>query len=300
MLATAQTLFHMRVTTSIGSIARVPFTGCDTSSARVPSSVSSAVGTLRVPSLSFRRSTAQPVQAPVRVADLDVEHREALAAGRVAFGTRERQRHLRADGRREPLAAVEPPGVAVGDGTVCERPTSEPPVVSVIHCPLVHAQRRVPRREPRQRAFDEALVSGVQQRAGRAVGHRERAGVDVGRRVEQVDLGELGDARVTAVRRLVARRDQPVAHGEALGLAPERRHFEFVHAIAPGIPLRERRLVQPIGDLQSIQRAARHGPELIELRLELAQRLGRQRAAQPANRAAGRRGTGCRARAPTA
>ena len=60
MNATAHTLFHMRVTASIGSIAHVPFAGCPTSSACAPSSISSAVGTLRVPSLSFSRSTRIP------------------------------------------------------------------------------------------------------------------------------------------------------------------------------------------------------------------------------------------------
>ena len=48
MEATAQTLFHVRVILSIGSIARVPSMMPATSSAVVPSRVSSAVGTLRV------------------------------------------------------------------------------------------------------------------------------------------------------------------------------------------------------------------------------------------------------------
>ena len=64
MNATAQTLFHIRVTPSIGSIERVPFNGGPTSVARVPSSSNSAVGTLRVPSLSLSRSTRMPFSLP--------------------------------------------------------------------------------------------------------------------------------------------------------------------------------------------------------------------------------------------
>ena len=64
MAAMAQTLFHMRVTPSMGSMARVPLNAWPTSSARVPSSMSSAVGTLRVPSLSFNRSTRRPFRRP--------------------------------------------------------------------------------------------------------------------------------------------------------------------------------------------------------------------------------------------
>ncbi len=64
MVAMAHTEFHMRVTLSIGVMLRTPSAIPATGIASAPSSVSSAVGTLRVPSLSLRRLTWMPLYAP--------------------------------------------------------------------------------------------------------------------------------------------------------------------------------------------------------------------------------------------
>jgi hypothetical protein len=64
MPATAATAFQVRVTSSIGATFRTPFESPATGVARAPSSVSSAVGSLRVPSLSFRRFTRIPFGVP--------------------------------------------------------------------------------------------------------------------------------------------------------------------------------------------------------------------------------------------
>ena len=64
MPLTAQTAFHVRVMASIGVMFLMPFVVPATAVARAPSSVSSAVGTMRVPSLSFRRLTAMPLIEP--------------------------------------------------------------------------------------------------------------------------------------------------------------------------------------------------------------------------------------------
>ncbi len=57
--------FQVRVTLSIGAMLRMPLSRPMTSSAGVPSSVSSAVGTLRVPSLSLSRLMRMLLSAPV-------------------------------------------------------------------------------------------------------------------------------------------------------------------------------------------------------------------------------------------
>ena len=88
MNATAHTLFHMRVTPSIGSIARVPFTGWPTSSARRALEHQLGGRHLARAELVLEAVHADAVQAPLGVAHLDVEHREALAARRVALRAR--------------------------------------------------------------------------------------------------------------------------------------------------------------------------------------------------------------------
>ena len=149
-----------------------------------------------------------PLSRPSASRSSTIEQREAAAARRVALGPRQRERHLRGDGRGEPLGAVEPPAVAVARRASSERPTSEPPVRSVIHWPLVQIVGGIARGEVRQRALDRRAVAGLEQRARGAVGHGERAGVDVGGRVEEVDERELVDARVRAEPALVGGRDQ--------------------------------------------------------------------------------------------
>jgi hypothetical protein len=56
--------FQVRVTFSMGVMLRMPSERPTTGMALVPSRVSSAVGTLRVPSLSLRRFTAMPFSLP--------------------------------------------------------------------------------------------------------------------------------------------------------------------------------------------------------------------------------------------
>ncbi len=282
MNETAQTLFHIRVTPSIGSIERVPFSGrSDQGRARA---IEHQLGRrhLARAELVLEPVDADAVQPAVGVAHLDVEHREALAARRIALGPRERERHLRGDGRREPLAAVQAPAALV----VRYRPrlgAADVGAAGGLGHPLAAGPERrgVARGEARQRAIDQRLVAGVQQAARRAVRHRQRAGVDVRRRVEQVDLEELRDARVATHRRLVTGRDQAVLGGEALGLAPQRRDLDFVDALAPGIPLREHRLVGEIGLLQPVQVAAGERAELAQLAAQLRHDRRGQRALDP-------------------
>jgi hypothetical protein len=111
----------------------------------------------------------------------------------------------------------------------------------------------------------------MDERTRRAIGHGERAGVDVGRRVEEVNLCELLDPGQVAVAPFVGGRDQPVLECETLRLAPQRRELDGVDAVAPGVPLREPRLVQPVIELQPVERSAHLGAELLDLGLELAQ-----------------------------
>ena len=180
---------------------------------------------------------------------------------------------------------------------VSERPTSEPPVVSVIHCPLVQnvagsRDGQVRNRPPLQLGAARGL-----QAADGAVGHGERAGVDVRRRVEQVDLQELRDSGVSAERPVVAGRDEPVLRRETLCLAPERSDHDLVDATAPGVPLREHGLVEPVRELQSVEFAARHGAELAQFLTQPAlERRPRQGSRAATSRAADRPRTGCRAR----
>jgi hypothetical protein len=166
--------------------------------------------------------------------------------------------------------------------TVSESPTSEPPVLSVIHWPLVQKPRGVAAGQPRNGALDQRRVAGIQQRACRAVGHGERAGVDVGGRREQVGQGELVDPREPAVLLFIGGGHDAALGGGALGLAPDARGIDPVDPLAPGIPLRQPRLLQPVLLLHPVPRPARQRPQLAELRLDLLQHVGGERGAQVA------------------
>jgi len=138
MPLTADTAFHVRVMLSIGVIARTPSLAVPTSVAGVPSSVSSAVGTLRVPSLSLSRLTVMLRSRPLA----SRSSTKNSASPRLPSGL--------PSGR----ASVNAISDAVADvnhlvpyrrhwspslrATVSVRETSEPPVRSVIHWPLVH------------------------------------------------------------------------------------------------------------------------------------------------------------------
>jgi hypothetical protein len=139
MNATAQTLFHIRVTASIGSIARVPLAGSPTSTGS--RAVQRQLGGRHLFRAQLVLQPVDPdaIQLAAAIAQLDVKHRKALATGGIALGARQRQRHLRRDRGGEPLAAIQAPAIGVGFGARLRPPTSEPPVVSVIHWPLVHA-----------------------------------------------------------------------------------------------------------------------------------------------------------------
>ncbi len=64
MLHVAPIAFHVRVTFSIDDMFRMPSVSPATGTASVPSSVSSAVGTFLVPSLSFSRLMLMPFSLP--------------------------------------------------------------------------------------------------------------------------------------------------------------------------------------------------------------------------------------------
>ena len=68
---------------------------------------------------------------------------------------------------------------------------------------------------------------------------------------------------------LVGRGDEPVLGGDALGLAPERRHLDAIDAIAPRVPLHEPRLVLAIGELHAVKLAARESPHRVQPGLDL-------------------------------
>ena len=67
MYAAATTEFQVRVTFSMGVTARTPPVSPATGIASAPSSSSSAVGSLRVPSFSLSRFTRRPFGAPSAV-----------------------------------------------------------------------------------------------------------------------------------------------------------------------------------------------------------------------------------------
>src|SRR5690606_31472263 len=97
---------------------------------------------------------------------------------------------------------------------------------------------------------------------------------------KQVDIRELMNTRIPAVLRLVRNRDEPALRCDRRRLPPQRRKLDLVHAIAPRIPLRERGLVQAIGELQSIELTAGELAHGIELAFDGFQYLIRQPASE--------------------
>ena len=154
---------------------------------------------------------------------------------------RQRKRRLRVDRRGEPFASVQPPaavflardGFGAGDirtAGVLRHPLPADPELL-----------RIAAQEMRQCAFDQFLVLGGLDRGDGAVGHRQRARVELARAMEQIHHRELMHARVRAVRRFVTRRDDAVLRRQRLRGDPCRREFETVDAFAPRIPLRQLR-----------------------------------------------------------
>ena len=138
---TEHTAFQVRVNDSIGVMARTPPDGASTRIAGQPSRVSSAVGTLRVPSLSFSRFTTMPGASAPRSSRTGTKNSArpaepgGLPSGRARVSAISavvaEVNHLVPDSRQLPSASWR--------ATVSDSPTSEPPVRSVIHCPEVHA-----------------------------------------------------------------------------------------------------------------------------------------------------------------
>ena len=258
---------------------RVPLRGSPTSSARVPSSSSSAVGTLRVPSLSLSRSTLRSIgDTRCVIASLDVEHREPAAARPPPSG------RASVSAICEVIADVNhflpysrQPSASVRSARVRVVPTSDPPVDSVIHWPLVQALQWVPTRQARHGTLDQWLVPRHQERARRPIGHRERTGIDIRRRMKKIDRCELMDARITTVRALIRNGDQTMLRGQLRSALPQRRDHDLIDAIAPRVPLHQPRLVQPILQLQLVKLAARKRAELVELRFDISKDFRRQR-----------------------
>jgi hypothetical protein len=131
----------------------------------------------------------------------------------------------------------------------------------------------------RQRPLDQARVAGRLERDCSAVGHRQRAGVELAGTMEQVYHCKLVHARRGGVRRFVAGGDQAIACGDRLRRRPRRRQLDAVDAFAPRTPLRQARL----GRFAS----ARKGPgvcrifaEIGQVALDRSMRRRRQHAAQ--------------------
>ena len=88
--------------------------------------------------------------------------------------------------------------------------------------------------------------------------------------------------REAPVAALVGGGDEALPQREALGLAPDGRHLDGVRAVAPRVPLHQPRFVQAVRELQPVECSAGRRAQLVELRLQLAQHVGRQRAREPA------------------
>ncbi len=86
-------------------------------------------------------------------------------------------------------------------------------------------------------------------------------------------------SRQTAMPLLVDCGNQPVVNGDALSLAPQRRHFNMIDAVPPGVPLRQRRLIESAGKLQLVEiTPARRPISLSEGSISLSTVSGRTRA----------------------
>ena len=221
-----------------------------------------------------------PVGAAVLVPRLDVEEGEAARAGGAPLGARQRERHLGGGGRAEPLRPEEPPASAVPPRDGLGAGHVRAPGALGHPLPARPRPGGIARGEPRHGAGDEGGVAGGEQRPRRAVGHGERAGVDVDRRLEHVDHRHLVQPGERPVPPLVRGGHEAVARRERRRLAPERGELDAVHAAPPRVPLHEARLRLALGLLQLEQPAPRELAELEQLRLDLPQGVGRQRAGE--------------------
>src|SRR5687768_16482090 len=98
----------------------------------------------------------------------------------------------------------------------------------------------------RHSTIDKRLVVGIEQRAGSAVSHRERTTINIGRRREEISEHTLMHSRQTAVLLLVSCGHDAMLGRDPLSHTPQRRDFDLVDAIAPGVPLGQGWLIQPV------------------------------------------------------
>jgi hypothetical protein len=140
----------------------------------------------------------------------------------------------------------------------------------------------IARGEARDRAIDQRLVARSEQRARGAVGHRERARVDVARGAEQIRERELVQSRVRAERGLVRRGDHAVLGHELRAALPERRHDDLVDALAPRRPLHELRIAQAILGLHAQELGRRELAHLAQARRDARAHVARRRTREEA------------------
>ncbi len=224
-------------------------------------------------------------QLPRGVTELHVEQREPLAAGTVPFRARQRERHLRRHGRREPLDAGEAPDAVVaapsdrlgqadvGAAGALGHPLSAGP-----------GARRIARGEMRDRplAGGAEIVAEQLERARGAIAHGERAGVELARRMEQVDQRELVYAREAPMSALVADRDEASLRSHAGVLLPRCVDPHLVRPPPPGVERHVLGFVPAVPDREFVEPASGHGPHLGELGLDLPADVGIDGARQPA------------------
>jgi hypothetical protein len=133
--------FQLRVSDSIGVIARTPRSARRPAIAGQPSRVSSAVGTLRVPSLSLKRLTAMPGARRPASSRTGTKNsaRPRLPAGLPSGRPRVSAiSAVVAEVNHLVPYSRQPPAPSWRATVSVVRPTSEPPVRSVIHWPEVH------------------------------------------------------------------------------------------------------------------------------------------------------------------
>ncbi len=74
----------------------------------------------------------------------------------------------------------------------------------------------------------------------------------------------------------VGNRNQPAACRDGNQRLPQRRHFDPIDAVAPGVPLGEHRFVQAVRKLPVIPFATGAPPQLAEFRLDVLEDVHRQ------------------------
>ncbi len=186
---------------------------------------------------------ANAVPTAIRCMRFQVEHGKRMATGSGSARSRKRQCHVADHRGREPLAPRQSPmPVAIlpglGFGVADVRATGQfrHPLAGKPEC------RDISGSQARNCVCDQCVVGGGLERGGGAIGHGQRAGVELAGDVMQVDTQELVATRVFPVACLVSCGDQAVAGGDFGAALPHRGGFDAVNAIADGIKAREDRL----------------------------------------------------------